>query len=40
VDNLFDRRYVGSVIVDETSARYYEPGFGRSFTAGISATFS
>ncbi|MGA2550111.1 MAG: TonB-dependent receptor [Burkholderiaceae bacterium] len=40
VDNLFDRKYVGSVIVDETSSRFYEPGFGRSVLAGVSATFS
>ncbi|QJR15057.1 TonB-dependent receptor family protein [Usitatibacter palustris] len=36
VDNLFDRRYAGSVIVNEANARYFEPAPGRSFLAGIS----
>ena len=30
VDNLFDRRIVGSVIVNEGNGRYYEPAPGRS----------
>jgi iron complex outermembrane receptor protein len=30
VDNLFDRSYVGSVIVNESNARYFEPEPGRS----------
>jgi iron complex outermembrane receptor protein len=34
-DNLFDRDYVGSVIVNESNARFYEPGAGRSFTVGV-----
>ncbi|MBN0632006.1 TonB-dependent receptor, partial [Pseudomonas aeruginosa] len=25
IDNLFDREYVGSVIVNESNGRYYEP---------------
>ncbi len=37
VDNLFDKKYVGSVIVGETNARFYEPAPGRSFMAGIGA---
>jgi iron complex outermembrane receptor protein len=28
VDNLFDREYVGSVIVNEGNGRYFEPGAG------------
>ena len=35
VDNLFDRAYVGSVIVNEGNGRYYEPGPGRGVLAGI-----
>ncbi|RDZ28780.1 TonB-dependent receptor family protein [Lysobacter silvisoli] len=35
VDNLFDRDYVGSVIVNEGNARYFEPGAGRGFTLGL-----
>ena len=39
VDNLFDRRYAGSVIVNEVNGRYYEPAAGRSLGAGIGATY-
>jgi iron complex outermembrane receptor protein len=35
VDNLLDRDYVGSVIVNEGNARYFEPGLGRGFTVGL-----
>ena len=38
VDNLFDRRYVGSVIVNEGNARYFEPAPGRTWTVGTTAT--
>ena len=36
LDNLFDRRYVGTVIVNETNARYYEPSAGRTVLAMLS----
>ncbi|MCR6701710.1 MAG: TonB-dependent receptor [Dokdonella sp.] len=35
VDNLFDRDYVGSVIVNDGNGRYYEPGSGRSIMLGL-----
>ena len=35
IDNLFDRRYAGSVIVNEGNGRYFEPGAGRGFTLGV-----
>ncbi len=35
VDNLFDRTYVGSVIVNESNGRYYEPAPGRNFGIGM-----
>lgn len=35
VDNLFDRNYVGSVIVNESNGRYYEPAPGRNFGIGM-----
>ncbi len=35
VDNLLDREHVGSVIVNEGNARFFEPGAGRSFTVGV-----
>jgi iron complex outermembrane recepter protein len=34
IDNLLDRNYVGSVIVNEGNSRFYEPGPERSFTVG------
>ncbi|WP_425584055.1 TonB-dependent receptor family protein [Variovorax defluvii] len=39
VDNLFDRRYVGSVIVNEGNARYFEPALGRNWTLGVGAAY-
>ncbi|SLU72260.1 tonB-dependent receptor yncD [Klebsiella variicola] len=35
VDNLFDREYVGSVIVNESNGRYYEPAPGRNYSIGL-----
>ena len=35
ITNLFDRRHAGSVIVNESNRRYYEPAPGRQFVAGI-----
>ena len=37
VDNLTDRKYVGSVIVNETNGRYYEPSPQRNMTVGVQA---
>jgi iron complex outermembrane receptor protein len=39
VDNLADRRYIGSVIVNDGNGRYYEPGPGRSITLCARFTF-
>ena len=39
VDNLFNRRYAGSVIVNESNARYYEPAPGRNAGVGVGATY-
>ncbi|MBF7683201.1 TonB-dependent receptor [Acinetobacter sp. B5B] len=36
VDNLFDRHYIGSVIVNDGNARYFEPADGRNWSAGLS----
>ena len=38
IDNLFDRRYAGSVIVNEANGRYFEPGAGRGFSLGFGWT--
>lgn len=39
LDNVFDRKYVGSVIVGDRNGRYYEPGPGRSVYGGVRATY-
>ncbi|MEF3110113.1 TonB-dependent receptor PqqU [Raoultella sp. WB_B2P2-3] len=35
IDNLFDRSYAGSVIVNESNGRYYEPAPGRNYGVGL-----
>jgi iron complex outermembrane receptor protein len=35
VDNMGDRRYAGSLIVNESNRRYYEPAPGRGATVGF-----
>ncbi|HJV61055.1 MAG TPA: TonB-dependent receptor [Albitalea sp.] len=35
-ENLFDRRYIGSVIVNDGNGRYFEPAPGRTWLAGMS----
>ncbi|HBV9605020.1 TPA: TonB-dependent receptor [Klebsiella pneumoniae] len=35
IDNLFDREYIGSVIVNESNGRYYEPAPGRNYGIGL-----
>jgi iron complex outermembrane receptor protein len=40
VDNLFDRRYAGSVIVNEGNSRYFEPAPGRNWSVGVAASAS
>jgi iron complex outermembrane receptor protein len=39
VNNLFDRSYVGSVIVGDSNQRYYEAAPGRNWVAGFSAQY-
>ena len=39
VDNVFDRRYIGSVIVNDGNGRYYEPGAERAWLAGLEWKF-
>ncbi|MFV5382090.1 TonB-dependent receptor domain-containing protein [Acinetobacter towneri] len=38
VDNLFDRNYIGSVIVNDGNSRFFEPADGRNFSVGMSVT--
>jgi iron complex outermembrane receptor protein len=37
VDNLTNRRYAGSVVVNDANLRFYEPAPGRSMTVGLQA---
>ncbi|MDN4040275.1 TonB-dependent receptor [Massilia sp. YIM B02443] len=39
VNNLFDRDYVGSVIVGDTNRRFYEAAPGRNWILGVSAQY-
>ncbi len=39
VDNLFDRKYVGSVIVNDGNSRYFEGAPGRQWMTGVSAAY-
>lgn len=39
IDNLFDRRYIGSVIVNQTSGGSFEPAPGRTLFVGINVTW-
>ncbi|MCV2442559.1 TonB-dependent receptor [Acinetobacter bereziniae] len=38
VDNLFDKNYVGSVIVNDINGRFFEPADGINWSAGLSVT--
>lgn len=40
VDNLFDKDYVGSVIVNETNQRFFEPAPGRTWALGVTGSYS
>ena len=40
VDNLFDRQYVGSVIVNDGNSRYYESAPGRNWATGVSLRYN
>jgi iron complex outermembrane receptor protein len=39
-DNLLDRRYAGSVIVNEGNGRFFEPAPGRTYLAGVSGKYA
>ena len=36
LNNIVDKKYVGSVIVGDTNARYFEPAPGRNWFVGAS----
>ena len=35
IENLTDKNYVGSVIVNQSSQKYFEPGAARNWIAGL-----
>jgi iron complex outermembrane receptor protein len=39
-DNVTNRRYVGSVVVNDANLRFYEPAPGRNYMAGVQARMS
>jgi len=39
VDNLTDKKYAGSIIVNESNGRYFEPAPGRNWLVGISSQY-
>ena len=39
VDNFTDKRFIGSVIVNEGNNRYFEPAPGRTWFGGVSAAY-
>jgi iron complex outermembrane recepter protein len=40
IDNLTDRKYIGSVIVNANLKRFFEPAPGRQWGLGLSATYA
>ena len=40
IDNVTDRRYVGSVIIADGNNRFYEPSPGRNYLVGLNAQLS
>ncbi|MFN3569376.1 MAG: TonB-dependent receptor family protein [Polaromonas sp.] len=39
IDNMTDRQYAGSVIVNEGNGRYFEPAAGRNYVLSLSASY-
>ncbi|MEO8007781.1 MAG: TonB-dependent receptor [Betaproteobacteria bacterium] len=39
VDNIFDKQYVGSLIVNASAGQYYEPAPGTNYTVGVSVNY-
>src|SRR5450830_116028 len=39
VNNIFDRNYVGSVIVNDSNSRFFEPAPGRNWLLGVNAIY-
>jgi iron complex outermembrane receptor protein len=39
-DNMFDKAYAGSVIVNEGNSRFFEPAPGRTYAAGLTGAYA
>lgn len=39
IDNLFDKKYAGSVIVNEGNSRFFEPAAERNYSLGITGSY-
>lgn len=40
IDNLLDKAYIGSVRVNDSNSRFYEPAPGRNYIVGIKANYA
>ena len=40
VNNLFDRNYIGAVVVNSSNGRFFQPEPGRNFLIGVSARYA
>jgi iron complex outermembrane receptor protein len=40
IDNLFDKKYAGSVIVNEGNGRFFEPAAGRNWLLSVSGSYA
>ena len=39
IENIFDKDYIGSVKVNDSKLRYFEPAAGRNYMIGVSASY-
>lgn len=39
VENIFDKEYIGSIRVNDSNSRFYEPSAGRNWLMGLNATY-
>ena len=39
IDNLANHQYIGSILVNDTNGRFFEPAPGRNYTVGMSAAY-
>jgi iron complex outermembrane receptor protein len=40
LNNVFDRHYIGAVVVDATNGRFFEPEPNRNWLVGVNASYS